>query len=40
MGIGLSRATMANWIIYCSDDFLKPVIDHLHRKLLEWDVVY
>ena len=40
MGIALSRATMANWIIRCSSDYLKPVIHHLRKKLLERDIVH
>ena len=40
MGIALSRATMANWIIRCSEDYLKPVVEHLRRKLLERDILH
>lgn len=40
LGINLSRATMANWIIRCSDDYLKPIINHLRKKLLERDIVH
>lgn len=40
MGIALSRATMANWVIRCSDDYFKPIIHHLQQKLLERDVVH
>lgn len=40
LGLNLSRATMANWIIRCSDDYFKPIIQHLQRKLLERDVVH
>lgn len=40
LGIGLSRATMANWIIRCSDDYFKPVIRRLRQKLLERDIVH
>ena len=40
LGIGLSRATMANWIILCSDDYLKPVTAYLHQKLLERDIIH
>ena len=40
LGIALSRATMANWIIRCSDDYFKPIIDHLQQKLLERDVLH
>lgn len=34
-GITLSRATMANWIIYCSSHYFTPLYDYFHRKLLE-----
>lgn len=34
-GIELSRAQMANWIIYCAKNYFKPVYDHLHRELLK-----
>lgn len=40
LGIELSRATMANWIIRCSDDYLKPAMDHFQKKLLERAVVH
>lgn len=40
MGIALSRATMANWIIRCSNDYFGPIIDHLRKKLLERDIVH
>ena len=40
LGIALSRPTMANWIIRCSEDYLKPLISHLHKKLLERDIVH
>lgn len=40
MGIGLSRATMANWVIRCSEDYLLPVTQHLQRLLLKRDIVH
>lgn len=40
MGLSLSRATMANWIIRCSQDYLMPVVEHLQKKLLERDIVH
>jgi len=39
-GIGLSRATMANWIIRSSEDHLKPVIDRLRKELLSRDIIH
>jgi len=38
-GIALSRATMANWMIYCASNYLKPLYDYLHKMLLKRDVV-
>ena len=40
VGIGLSRATMANWIIRSSQDHLMPVVDYLQKKLLERDIIH
>ena len=40
LGLALSRATMANWIIRCSQDWLAPVVDLLKRKLLKRDIVH
>lgn len=35
IGAKISRGTMANWIITCSKQYLKPVYDYLHRCLLQ-----
>lgn len=35
LGVPLLRPTMANWMITCAKDYLKPLYDHMHRKLLE-----
>lgn len=40
MGLALSRATMANWIIRCSQDYLAPVLFHLRKELLSRDIVH
>ncbi len=40
LGISLSRATMANWVIRCSQDYLLPVIEHLRKELLSRDVLH
>lgn len=40
MGLSLSRATMANWVIRCSQDYLMPVVAHLQKKLLERDIIH
>lgn len=35
MGVTLSRATLANWIIYCSGNYFGPLYDYFHRELLK-----
>ena len=40
IGIGLSRATMANWIIRSSEDYLIPVVNHLQKELLKRDIIH
>lgn len=35
LGVNLSRATMANWIIASSRDWLMPLVDLMHKKLLQ-----
>lgn len=40
LGIGLSRATMANWIIRCSQDYFSPVAKHLQKQLLKRDIIH
>lgn len=40
MGILLSRATMANWTIKCSDDYIIPVVNRMKEFLLERDVLH
>lgn len=35
LGISLSRATMANWVIRCSQDYLIPVVEHSKRSIKE-----
>ena len=35
LGARISRTTMASWIIYCSENYLQPVYQHLHRLLLK-----
>lgn len=40
LGIALSRATMANWIIRCSEDYLYPIIDYMKKVLLKRDIVH
>jgi transposase len=40
MGLALSRATMANWIIRCSQDWLAPVADFLKKELLKRNIIH
>lgn len=40
LGMALTRATMANWIIRCSEDYFIPIIDYLRKELLKRDIVH
>ena len=40
LGLSLSRATMANWVIRCSQDYFTPVVEHLRRELISRDIVH
>ena len=40
MGIGISRQTMANWMIYSSDRWLKLIYDRMKKHLLEKDILH
>lgn len=40
MGIMLSRATMANWVIRCAEEYFYPVTEYLRKKLLLRDIVH
>ena len=33
-GIQFSRQTMSNWILRASDDWLRPVYEEMHRRLV------
>ena len=35
LGVGLTRATMSNWILTSYRDWLSPIVELLHKKLLE-----
>jgi len=39
-GISLSRATMANWVIQCSQTWLKPLYKHMKQELLIHSVIH
>ena len=34
-GAQISRTTLANWIIYCSQNYFQPVYDYFHRELVK-----
>lgn len=35
MGVPFSRATLANWVIYCATNYFSPLYGYLHRELLK-----
>lgn len=39
MGIALSRATMANWVIRSTQEHFEPVIKHMQKELLKREVI-
>ena len=39
-GVTLSRSLMANWIIQCSQTWLKPVFKHMKQQLLAQDIIH
>ena len=39
-GIQLSRQTMSNWILRASDDWLTPVYEEMHRRLVREKVLH
>ena len=39
-GLMISRQTMSNWLVRCSDDWLKPIYEELHRLLLLRDLLH
>lgn len=40
LGVRLPRATLANWVIKCGTDYMKPVYEQLHQHLLERDIIH
>jgi len=40
LGIDLSRSTLANWVIRCSEDYFTPIVDRLHKELLSRDIAH
>ena len=39
-GLNLSRQTMSNWMIYCSETWLAPLYDELHKQLLKEEIIH
>ncbi len=35
MGVILNRATLANWIIFCAENYFAPVYGYFHRELIK-----
>ena len=35
VGVKISRAAMANWVITCAENYLNPMVQYMRRKLLE-----
>jgi transposase/uncharacterized coiled-coil protein SlyX len=40
MGLVLPRANMANWIIRCSEEWLTPIYNRIHERLLNCEVLH
>ena len=34
-GVTITRATLANWIIYCAEHYLKPLYEYFRRELIK-----
>jgi hypothetical protein len=35
----LKRDTMANWVIRCAEDWLKPLYDRMHQQLVKCSIL-
>lgn len=40
LGLKLPRETMANWCIYCAEQYFYPIYDRMHCQLLKRDVIH
>lgn len=38
-GYPLSRQTMSNWVIHCSNKWLTPIFEYMHELLLKEDII-
>lgn len=39
-GVKLSRQTMSNWILRAAEDWLRPVYEELHKRLVQHEVLH
>jgi len=39
-GIPLSRQTMSNWLLKCTEDYLVPIYNRLHEQLIQHEVLH
>ena len=39
-GVMISRQTMSNWMLRVAEDWLRPIYDQLHRRLLQREVLH
>lgn len=39
-GVELSRATLASWVIQCTQSWLKPLYKHMKQQLLSQSVIH
>jgi transposase len=39
-GIPLTKQTMVNWLIRCSEDYFEPIYDELHHRLLQHTLLH
>ena len=40
MGLNLSRQTMSNWLMTCTEQYFRPIYDKLRLKLLDADLIH
>lgn len=40
MGLTLPRETMANWCIYCAEEYFYPIYERMHELLLKRDIIH
>lgn len=40
LGLNLSRSNMAHWVIRCSEEWLQPIYDRIHKQLLASHILH